>query len=158
MRRVASMVLVMAIGATALGGCTRIRQNQGYIVDESLVAAIQPGVDNRDSVQKTLGRPTFVAQFDSGEWYYISRNTGQLAFANPKVLTQSMLIVSFDKKGTVAKVERRGMEKIANITPVRDKTPTLGRESGLLEDLFGNIGQFGGTGADGAPAGRDGPR
>ncbi len=158
MRRVASIVLLAAVGASALGGCTRIRQSQGYIVDESLISAIQPGVDNRDSVQKTLGRPTFTSQFDAGEWYYVSRNTGQLAFAAPKVMTQSTLIVSFDKKGTVTKVERRGMEKIASINPNSDKTPTLGRDTGLLEDLFGNIGTFGSTGAGDGPAGRDGPR
>ena len=154
--RVALVVLGLAAAATTLPGCTRIRQNQGYIVDESLVAAIQPGVDNRDSVAKTLGRPTFTAQFDAGEWYYVSRNTGQLAFIQPKVLTQSVLIVSFDPKGVVTKVERRGMEKIANITPNGDKTPVLGSKSGLLNDLFGNIGQFGG--GEQGPAGRDGPR
>ena len=154
--RVASAVMVLAAAGTVLGGCSRIRQNQGYIVDESLVSAIQPGVDNRDSVAKTLGRPTFAAQFDSGEWYYISRNTGQYAFVQPKVLSQSTLIVSFDAKGVVTKVERRGMEKIANISPNGDKTPVLGSKSGLLNDLFGNIGQFG-TGEAG-PAGADGPR
>ena len=156
MRRVASLSLVLALGVTTLGGCARIKQSQGYIVDESLVSAIQPGVDNRDSVQRTLGRPTFTAQFDAGEWYYISRNTGQLAFISPKVMSQSMLIVSFDPKGVVTKVERRGMEKIADISPESDKTPTLGRKQGLLDDLFGNIGQFGSSGE--GPAGRDGPR
>ena len=157
MRRVTTVLITAALAATALGGCTRIRQNQGYIVDESLVAAIQPGIDNRESVQKTLGRPTFASQFDAREWYYVTRNTGQLAFADPKVLNQNILIVKFDAKGNVEGVERRGMEKIAQVTPVADKTPTLGRKTGLFDDLFGNIGQFGGAGAD-APAGRDGPK
>ncbi len=156
MRRVASFCLLVAVGATTLSGCTRIKAAQGYIVDESLVSAIQPGVDNRDSVQRTLGRPTFTAQFDAGEWYYVSRNTGQYAFISPKVVSQSMLIVSFDPKGVVTKVERRGMEKIADVSPNSDKTPTLGKKQGLLDDLFGNIGQFGNS-AEG-PAGRDGPR
>ncbi|MFZ4688538.1 MAG: outer membrane protein assembly factor BamE [Polymorphobacter sp.] len=150
-------LVVVAIGVS---GCSRIKQNQGYLIDETLLTSIQPGVDNRDSVAKTLGRPTFSAQFDAGEWYYISRNTGQYAFAKPKVLDQSILVVSFDPGGTVTKVERRGMEQVAQIDPEEDKTVTLGRDTGFLEELFGNIGSVGSGGGPigGGPAGRDGPR
>ena len=142
-------------------GCTRIHQNQGYLIDETLVTSIQPGVDNRESVAKTLGRPTFNSQFDSKEWYYVTRITGQYAFAQPKVLSQSILVVSFDAAGNVDKVERRGMEQVARITPSKDRTETLGRDSSLLSELFGNIGQVGaGSGPLGQSqsTGRDGPR
>lgn len=161
---VSSRVLLVAaviVAALTTGACSRIRQNQGYLIDETLLTSIQPGVDNRDSVAKTLGRPTFAAQFDSGEWYYVSRNTGQFAFARPKVLDQSILVISFDKGGSVTKVERRGMQQIARVNPEDDKTPTLGREGGFLDDLFGNIGSVG-AGGGGVPGGggggRDGPR
>jgi outer membrane protein assembly factor BamE (lipoprotein component of BamABCDE complex) len=162
MRNSASLWLAsVVVMALAVGGCTRIRQNQGYLIDETLLTSIQPGVDNRDSVAKTLGRPTFSAQFDAGEWYYVSRNTGQYAFAQPKVLEQSILIISFDPGGTVTKVERRGMEKVAHIDPEKDKTETLGRDTGFFQDLFGNIGSVGAGGGGpvgGGPVGRDGPR
>ena len=160
MRRTA-LVVGLVLVAFAASGCTRIRQNQGYLVDETLLTSIQPGVDNRDSVAKTLGRPTFSSQFDSKEWYYITRITGQYAFAQPKVLSQSILVVSFDAAGNVDKVERRGMEQVARINPANEKTPTLGRDSGFLEELFGNIGQVGaGSGPMGQSGntGRDGPR
>ena len=77
MRHLFTASLVAAIALTP--ACSRIKTSQGYIVDEALFTSIQPGVDNRDSVQKTLGRPTFTAQFDNREWYYVSRNTEQLA-------------------------------------------------------------------------------
>jgi outer membrane protein assembly factor BamE (lipoprotein component of BamABCDE complex) len=161
MRKPALLVGLVAVMITA-SGCTRIRQNQGYLVDETLVTSIQPGVDNRESVAKTLGRPTFSAQFDAREWYYVTRITGQYAFAQPKVLSQSILVVSFDKAGNVEKVERRGVEQVARINPEKDKTPTLGRDTGLFEEIFGNIGQVGaggiGAGQNNTNTGRDGPR
>ena len=46
------------------------------------------------------------------------------------------------------------MEKVAQISPDGDKTPTLGRERSFLEDLFGNIGQVGAGGA--GPGGPNG--
>lgn len=159
--RKSGLLAALMLTALAAGGCSRVRQNQGYLIDETLLTSIQPGVDNRDSVAKTLGRPTFSAQFDAKEWYYISRLTGQYAFAQPKVLDQSILVVSFDAAGNVEKVERRGVEQVARINPESDKTPTLGRETGLMEELFGNIGQVGagqGPLGQGTNTGRDGPR
>jgi outer membrane protein assembly factor BamE (lipoprotein component of BamABCDE complex) len=151
---------LMIAAALATAGCSRIKASQGYLIDETLFTSILPGVDNKESVSRTLGRPTFAAQFDSGSWYYVSRLTGQYAFVAPKTLEQQILIVSFDSAGNVAKVERRGMEKIARINPVDDKTPTLGREEGFFADLFGNIGAVGSAGGPmgGVPTGRDGPR
>ena len=151
------------LAAGTLGGCTQIKQSQGYVVDETLVTSVQPGIDNKDSVAKTLGRPTFGSEFDSGEWYYISRNTSQLAFLQPKTTSQNIFKVTFDAKGNVAKVERRGMEEMVSVQPVKATTPTLGRSTSLFEDLFGGIGKFGSAtnstdSAGGTATGRDGPK
>lgn len=155
--RAASIIVCAAL--VVLPACSRIQQNQGYIVDESLVAAIQPGVDNKDSVAKTLGRPTFAGEFDANSWYYVSRNTTQLAFAAPRAKSQSIIRVQFDARNNVSSIDRRGLEQVASINPEGDKTPTLGRDKSLLEDLFGNIGAVGAGGSSaGAPDGRDGPR
>ena len=139
-------LMIAAAGALTLGGCTKVRDHQGFILDEALVSAIQPGVDNRDSVLGTLGRPTFVGQFRQDDWYYVSRQTKNLAFSKPDPHTQTVLRVRFDPAGNVTAVERRGLEQVASIDPSDDKTPTLGRDRSLLEELFGNIGAVGSSG------------
>jgi outer membrane protein assembly factor BamE (lipoprotein component of BamABCDE complex) len=138
-----ALLVIGLAGLMLLGGCEKTKASQGYIVDETLLTSIQPGVDNRESVAKTLGRPTFSAQFDAGEWYYVSRNTSQYAFLRPKLTSQSILVISFDANGNVTNVERRGMDQVAKIDPNPDKTPVLGREQGFFDDIFGNIGQVG---------------
>ena len=149
-------LLLLPLLLAAVAGCTTSRQminNQGYSADEELASSVQPGVDNKESVERALGRPTMVAQWSDDSWYYVSRNTKQLAFARPKPQSQRVMIVHFDKAGNVASVERRGMEQIANISPNKDRTPTLGREASLLEDLFGNLGTVGSM-----PGGGGGPQ
>ncbi|MFN3590798.1 MAG: outer membrane protein assembly factor BamE [Thermaurantiacus sp.] len=137
-------LLAAAALALMLGpGCARTPNLHGYIVDEELISAVQPGVDNKQSVQRALGRPTMQSQWNDSRWYYVSRQTGQRAFLRPIPTAQSILIVNFDEEGNVTSVERRGLEQVVDITPNSDRTPTLGREAGLLEDLFGNIGQVG---------------
>lgn len=139
------------VGLAALPACSRMQNNIGYLVDEALVAEVKPGIDNRESVAKALGRPSIAGQWDNKTWYYVSRMTKQTAFLQPKPTQQSIIAITFDEKGNVASVNRRGLEQVANIDPVDDKTPTLGRESGVIEDLFGNIGRVGGVPASNAP-------
>ncbi|NCP11919.1 MAG: outer membrane protein assembly factor BamE, partial [Sphingomonadales bacterium] len=46
--------------ASALGACGQIAAHRGAIIDPVLSTTLAPGVDNRESVQRLLGRPTFV--------------------------------------------------------------------------------------------------
>ena len=145
-------VLAAAAAAALLGGCASIRDHQGYVLDETLVGQVQPGVDNRDSVTGTLGRPTFVGQFDQRDWYYVSRDTRQLAFNSPHPQSNTVLHIRFDEAGNVERVDRTGMELVVNIDPSNERTPTLGRDRNLFQELFGNIGAVGQAGRAGQTA------
>lgn len=147
-QRLAVVLASVALVAT-LPGCSRIRTHQGYLVDKLLVDSVQPGVDNKASVEGTLGRPTFTSQFGPEEWYYVSREMRQLAFANPKAKEQTILRVRFDPAGNVTAIDRAGLEQIAKISPEGDKTPTLGRNRSLFDEIFGNIGAVGAGGMGG---------
>lgn len=137
-----------AIAMLALGGCTRVLDHKGYVVDSALINSIAPGVDNRDSVTKTLGRPSFASEFDRGAtWYYLSRETRQFAFANPAPSQQVLLAVRFAPSGDVSSVQKTGVETVRSVSPYGPKTPTRGRSRGFFAELFGNIGTTGaGTG------------
>jgi outer membrane protein assembly factor BamE (lipoprotein component of BamABCDE complex) len=117
-----------------------IRDHRGSVVDSELLSAIQVGVDNKDSVQRTLGRPTFTGEFGKNDWYYVSRDTRTFAFRNPRVAEQTVIHIAFDQKGNVSAIDKSGKELVANIDPANSKTPTLGRKRSLFDDIFGNIG------------------
>lgn len=148
-----SLIAMLACTTLAVSGCARVRTHQGYLVDNLLVDSIQPGIDNRDSVEGTLGRPTFVSQFGNQDWYYVARDMKQLAFANPKPKEQTVVRVRFDSTGNVTGVDKRGLEQVAKISPKDGKTPTLGRDRSLFDEIFGNIGAVGAAGAGAGPGG-----
>jgi len=151
LRSAALAATIAILGLTT--GCARTRDHKGYVVDSTLIDTVAPGVDNRESVAKTLGRPSFVGQFDQDRsWYYVSRDTKQILFRTPKPFAQSVLIVRFDDKGNVTAVERTGMEKVAHVAPFGDRTPTLGSKRGFFRELFGNIGRVGSVGEAGGTA------
>lgn len=142
-------IAILTLGL-ALSACAGIRDHRGFVIDQALADGIQVGVDNKDSVTKTLGRPTFTGQFDPNEWYYVARDTSQFAFRDPRVTEQTVLRVNFDAAGNVVAINKTGKELIASVNPTGDKTPTLGRTRSFFEELFGNIGTISQPGLPGA--------
>lgn len=129
------------------GACVPLRSHQGYIIDADLVNSVQPGVDNRNSVLKTLGKPSFASQFNQGDWYYIARDSRNLAYLNPKAKSQLTLKIAFTDAGVVKDITRTNVDQVASIKPYGKTTPTLGRKRSFFEELFGNIGSVGAAGA-----------
>ena len=130
------------VAAAMLAGCggITVREHRGYVMDEQLTSGVAVGTDNKQSVEKTLGLPTFTGTFDQNDWYYVSRDTRSFAFRDPKVTDQTVLHVRFDQAGNVAAVNQMDEKLIASINPNKDRTPTLGRERGFFDELFNNIG------------------
>lgn len=143
-------VSTIALAALLAAGCASNRVHKGAVIDPQLASAIQPGVDNKDSVQKLLGTPSFTGTFGTGEWYYLSRDTNQVAFRNPRVAKQTIMLVRFAPSGSVASVQRMGAEYVLGLDPTKRETPTLGRKKSFFEELFGNIGSVSGAGVPGA--------
>lgn len=155
MKAVGRIGMVAALMTVAFaGGCTTIKEKRGYVAEDVLLNAVQPGIDNKQSVEDTLGRPTFTSHYGASSWYYISSQTNRKPFRSPKIKEHSVFAVHFDAAGNVTGIELSGLEQVVRLDPEGDKTPTLGRERTFLQDLFGNIGA---VGAPGGAAGGGGP-
>jgi outer membrane protein assembly factor BamE (lipoprotein component of BamABCDE complex) len=146
-------VSTLAVAAMLVTGCAVNRAHKGAVIDPRLASSIQPGVDNKESVQKLLGTPTLTGQFTPNNWYYVSRDTNQLAFRNPRVSKQLVMLVRFDPKGNVASIQRTGKELILPLNPSHRSTPTLGRKKSFFDELFSNIGSVSTGGGPGGPGG-----
>jgi len=96
--RLGGLTIATIAAAVLLAGCAQFRSHKVVVIDPQLAAGVQPCVDNRDSVEKALGRPSFVGQFTPNDWYYVSRDVNQVAFRNPRVSKQDVVIVRFDQK------------------------------------------------------------
>jgi outer membrane protein assembly factor BamE (lipoprotein component of BamABCDE complex) len=70
--KVALFRISTAVGAALLlSGCAGILAHKGAVLDPQLASSIQPGIDNKASVEKLLGRPSFTGQFTPDDWYYV---------------------------------------------------------------------------------------
>jgi outer membrane protein assembly factor BamE (lipoprotein component of BamABCDE complex) len=150
-------VSTIALLGVLAAGCATNRAHKGAVIDPQLLSSIQPGVDNKDSVTKLIGTPTFAGQFTPNDWYYVSRDTNQFAFRNPRVEKELVTLVRFDPRGNVASIQNTGKQFVLNVNPSKRFTPTLGRKQSFFEELFSNIGSVQNGGAPVGTGGGSGP-
>ena len=136
------VLLPAMVLAGALVACAPTVDIAGYVPNETMIAEIVPGETTRETVLTVLGSPSSTATFDTDSWYYISRTTETLAFFDATVLDQTVLAVDFDEVGVVTGLRRYTLDDARDIVPADGRTPTRGRELGLLEQLIGNIGRY----------------
>ena len=140
--KLSTLFLGASLLALSLSACESRKNTRGNLLDPERVEDIRPGELNRDEVVEILGSPSSITPFGSDTWYYISQRTETYAFFAPKVLERQIVVVSFDKKGKVTKVDTVGLEQGREIIPVARKTPTHGNKLTVLEQLIGNLGRF----------------
>lgn len=135
--------LVLLIGTSgAFSACAPIVDQRGYVPSEGVLETVQSGVDTRASVVQRLGRPSALGTFDSKVWYYISERQETIAFYAPETTDRTVVAVKFNDNGTVDAINKYGLEDGQVIDLVSRQTPTRGKETSILRELFGNIGRF----------------
>jgi len=139
---------LIALGA-ASAACAPVQTYSGFSAERNNVEIPDPqvGVDTRSTVQQRFGSPSTTAVLDQGDaWYYLSAVQERVAFYTPRITERQVMVVRFDGE-TVSGVDKYGMERGRVVAYNGATTPTRGRELGLLEQIFGNIGR-------GSPIGR----
>jgi len=135
-------LFAVCLGLTALTACSIPTTQRGNLPKPEALQQIKPGVSDKETVARLLGTPSTTAAFDGNVWYYISRETKQVAFLDPRVLDQQVVVVNFDDKGVVTAVDHKGLSDAQAVTPNPNATPAPGREFTFLEQLIGNFGKF----------------
>ena len=133
-------IAALALAASTLGACNPVRDNHGFSAVTEDQKNVEVGVDTKSTVLARLGTPSTQSAFDQTAWYYVSTIQERYAFYMPKTVAREVLVVKFDGDGTVSAVERFGMERGQVVAYNDDRTPTRGRELGIVEQIFGNIG------------------
>jgi outer membrane protein assembly factor BamE (lipoprotein component of BamABCDE complex) len=102
LRRIASTGLLAACMALGLAACAPQTRIHGYVPSEADVARVTPGVDDRFSVEETLGRPSSSGLLQDNTWYYVQSTIEEVTYNPPRVVDRTVLAVAFDDRGLVS--------------------------------------------------------
>ncbi len=136
------MLGTVVIVAALLNGCLSRIATRGNLPDPDLLATMEEKNATQNEVTQILGSPSTVAMFENETWFYISERTETVAFFEPEVLERKVVVMEFNIAGQLQKVRIIELQDGQDITLVERTTPTLGNESGILEQFIGNLGRF----------------
>ena len=135
-------LMVLVLAATSLAGCGATFRNHGYVPAEDVLQDVVVGVDTRDTVASSIGRPGVSGILDESGWYYVRSRYRNFAFFAPDEIERQVLAISFDGSGVVTNIERFGLERGEVVRLSRRVTTSNTQGVGLLRQAFGNLGRI----------------
>jgi outer membrane protein assembly factor BamE (lipoprotein component of BamABCDE complex) len=135
-----------------LSGCSFFQAPsvvRGNRIDPDDLKELVPGTSTRADATALLGSPTARASFDENRWIYISLVTRPRIGRVQGVLSQNVVVLSFNDQGVLQNVEQLNADDALPASVSARATPSPGTEASFMQQLFGNIGRY----TAGAPAG-----
>jgi outer membrane protein assembly factor BamE (lipoprotein component of BamABCDE complex) len=126
----------------ALASCSPVLRNHGYVPSEEELALIEVGVDTRETVSATLGRPSGQGLLNDVGWFYVQSRWKQSGALAPKEIDRQVVSITFTEEGKVENVERFGLENGQVVAISRRVTDSNIKGVGFLRQLLGNIGRL----------------
>ena len=141
LRPVVRVIILMAT-LGVLAGCTAVYRNHGHVPSPEDLATIRVGVDTRATVSESIGAPTSSGVLNESGYYYVASRIRHYGAARPKVVSRSLVAISFDQRGVVRNVERFGLERGRLVVLDRRVTSSSVENKTFLRQLLGNLGNF----------------
>ena len=136
----AAIWLVVASFASLAVSCSPSTDYHGYLAKPGAFGQISDGM-SKTEVEGILGSPSTTASinFQGDSNYYITSVTESRSFLKPKEVSREVIAVRFDKGDQVTSFAQYALEdgRIININS--RKTPVVGSELSILQDIFKGI-------------------
>lgn len=126
--------------------CVATYRNHGYMPPPEQLDEIVVGVDTRDSVAETIGSPSSAGLLSDSGYYYVRSRMRNFAYRPTETIDREVLAITFDTNGTVANIERFGMEDGQVVALERRVTESSVVDRTFLRQILGSFGRL-------APAG-----
>ena len=145
--------MLAGAGLLVLAACQPTIDYRGYQARPGDMDRVQVGMA-KSEVEATLGSPSTTASinYQGDSYYYISSRMEQRAFFTPEETDRQVYAIRFDQNDQVASFANYGLDDGQIVNFSSRKTPTVGKELGILQQIFSNVGRFKGGKKSPAPS------
>lgn len=133
-----ALATILLVGVV---GCAAIFTNHGYAPTELELEEVIVGVDNRASVEETIGRPASTGVLTESGWYYVSSRVRHFTYRPAEVIDRQLVAVTFNKRGIVENIERFALEDGRVVALNRRVTKTGIKGVSFIKQMLGNVGR-----------------
>ena len=132
--------IVLIVACLLINACTGIKSNNGYLPVRDSVDQLKVNVTSPSSAKSTLGEPALVLGKKEPIFIYSSQVTSRVLFFEPKVISRDVLVLYFNKKKKLRKLENFSLEDGKSFDLNTDATNLNTEERSLIGNLFSNVG------------------
>ena len=123
-----------------LNSCISQKLVHGNLPEAELVSILKVGIDSKKTTTEILGEPTFRGVLGDNSFYYVGTVNSKLAFLDPKLKSQFILELNFDKSNKLKKLYLYDENESINVSMSSLETAHSGKKLTFLQQIFGNIG------------------
>ena len=123
-----------------LTACTGIKSNNGYMPVQDSVNQLKVNKTSYYTAKSKLGEPALILGSNEPIFIYASQVTSRVLFFEPKVVSRDVLVLYFNKKRKLTKLDKYSLKDGKSFDLNLENTQLDGQENSLMSTLFSNFG------------------
>ena len=133
-------ILLLVLACFFLNTCSGTKANNGYMPVQDSVDQLKVNKTSLSFAKSRLGEPALILGNQEPIFIYSSQVTNRILFFEPKVISRDVLVLYFNKKKKLKKLEKFNL-KDGKSFQMNTGTTTLNAEQrSMIATLFSNIG------------------
>ena len=136
-------IILLVLACFFLNTCSGIKSNNGYMPVQDSVDQLKVNKTSLSFAKSTLGEPALILGNQEPIFIYSSQVSNSILFFEPKVISRDVLVLYFNKKKRLKKVEKFNLKDGKSFQMNKDTTDLSADQRPLIATLFSNIGVSG---------------
>ena len=133
-------IILLLLACFFLNTCSGIKVNNGYMPVQDSVDQLKVNITSLSFAKSRLGEPALILGNQEPIFIYSSQVTNRILFFEPKVISRDVLVLYFNKKEKLKKLEKFNLKDGKSFKMNTGTTSLNAQQRSLIATLFSNIG------------------
>ncbi len=133
-------IILLVLACSFLNTCSGIKANNGYMPVQDSVDELKVNKTSLSFAKSRLGEPALILGNQEPIFIYSSQVTNRILFFEPKVISRDVLVLYFNKKNKLKKLEKFNLKDGKSLQMNTDTTTLNTEERSLIATFFSNVG------------------
>ena len=133
-------IILFLLACFFLNTCSGIKVNNGYMPVQDSVDQLKVNITSLSFAKSRLGEPALILGNQEPIFIYSSQVTNRILFFEPKVISRDVLVLYFNKKEKLKKIEKFNLKDGKSFKINTGTTSLNAQQKSLIATLFSNIG------------------
>ena len=133
-------IIILILACFFLNTCSGIKANNGYMPVQDSVDQLKVNKTSLSFAKSRLGEPALILGNQEPIFIYSSQVTNRILFFEPKVISRDVLVLYFNKKKKLKKLEKFNLKDGKSFDFNTENTNLNAEQKSLISTFFSNIG------------------